>query len=258
LHAVSFLLVYDNSEKYDENLERNLVELSNKIQYTYFGENAGIAVRLNQAIQKAKSMDESFLLTMDQDSSFQLGDIEKYLTLISDNKIKGVAQFGINCQPEFTPQLSVPEKAVSLITSGSILQLQYMDAIGGFDEKLFIDFVDTAFSYSVTNKGFVNLLCSNIVLNHQIGTTIEGRSLLTLKKSPRIIHSPIRVYYIIRNGLYLLYRHKGLSAIQRKDIRRSMKIVKNDFIYHPQLFTVYKFALVAIKDAIFNIMGKRY
>jgi rhamnosyltransferase len=126
-----------------------------------------------------------------------------------------------------------------------------------FDENLFIDFVDTEFSHRVTNKGYVNLQFTNIVLNHSIGTRVEGRSLVTFKKSLRIIHSPIRVYYIIRNGLYLLFRNKELTNIQKKDIKRTMMVVKNDFIYNPQLFKVYKYALLGIWHFLTKRMGKR-
>ncbi len=251
------LLVYDNSEQFDLQLETAICSISDKIVFKHFGKNEGIAKRLNQAIELTLQSASEYLLMMDQDSSFKDGDFEKYLDLINNNKEEKVGQFGVNCQPEFTPIHSIPEHAVSLITSGSVLQLKFIKEIGMFDENLFIDFVDTEFSYRVTNNGYHNLLCSSIVLNHSIGTRVEGRSLVTFKKSMRIIHSPIRVYYILRNAFYLLHKYKGLSAIQRKDINRSVKIVKNDFIYNPQIASVYLNAIVAIKDFLFNKMGKK-
>lgn len=251
------LLVYDNAEQHDPSLENAIASLGDKIAYTYFGKNEGISKRLNQAIAFAKQNQAEWLLMMDQDSSFKPGDFKKYVQRIHDNSIENVGQFGINCQPEFTPQNPIPEKVVSLITSGSVLHLKHIGVIGGFDENLFIDFVDTEFSFRVTNSGFSNLQFTDIVLNHSIGTRVEGRSLATFKKSMRIIHSPIRVYYIIRNGLYLLFKRKGLSSIQKKDIIRSIRIVKNDFIYNPQLAAVYWNAIIAIKDLLLNKMGKR-
>lgn len=257
INPLDTLLVYDNSEILSKDLEMAVCAISSKIIFTHFGQNEGIAKRLNQAIDYTVEKGEKHLLMMDQDSSFKDGDIEKYIQYISKNSIPNVAQFGINCQPEFTAISNTPEKVISLITSGSALNLNAIKEIGKFDENLFIDFVDTEFSHRVINKGFCNLQFTDIVLNHSIGTRVEGRSLVTFKKSLRIIHSPIRVYYIIRNGLYLLYCIKCATNIQKKDIKRTMMVVKNDFIYNPQLFKVYKYALFGIWDFLTNKMGKR-
>jgi rhamnosyltransferase len=257
INPLDTLLVYDNSEILSKNLEIAVCAISSKVIFTHFGQNEGIAKRLNQAIEYAVQKGEKHLLMMDQDSSFQEGDIEKYAEYISNNSFPNVAQFGVNCQPDFTPTSTIPEKVISLITSGSVLAIDCIQQIGIFDENLFIDFVDTEFSYRVTNKGYVNLQFTNIVLNHSIGTRVEARSLVTFKKSLRIIHSPIRVYYILRNGLHLLYKKEGLSNIQKKDIKRTMMVVKNDFIYNPQLFKVYKYALLGVWDFLTKRMGKR-
>ena len=150
---------------------------------------------------------------MDQDSSFKPGDFEKYKSLIQSSNNSNVAQYGVNHQPDFTPAKDLPEEALALITSGSILNLSLTDKVGVFNEYFFIDFVDTEFSYRVIQNGYINLMFSNIVLNHSLGTLIEGRSLVSLKKSKRIIHSPIRVFYVIRNGLYLDINVCGISFI---------------------------------------------
>lgn len=255
IHNITTLLVFDNSEIYNKELEIALNNISDKIKFTHFGENQGIAKRLNQAIEYATKSNASYLLMIDQDSSFRLGDFDTYYAAIKSNLIENVAQFGINCQPDFTPISDLPQSVVSLITSGSVLNLKYIQQVGMFNENLFIDFVDTSYSHNIINKGFINLQFTNIILNHSIGNRVEVRSLLTFKKSLRIIHSPIRTYYIIRNGLYLLFKSQS-NSIQKKDIRRTMMVVKNDFIYHPQRFKVYKFALIGVWDFLINRMGK--
>jgi rhamnosyltransferase len=257
INPLDTLLVYDNSETLSRELEIAVCTISSKVIFKHFGQNEGIAKRLNQAIEYAVQKGEKHLLMMDQDSSFQEGDFYKYAEYISNNSLPNVAQFGVNCQPDFTPISTNPEKVISLITSGSVLAIDCLQQIGMFDENLFIDFVDTEFSHRVTNKGYVNLQFTNIVLNHSIGIRVEGRSLVTFKKSLRIIHSPIRVYYIIRNGLYLLFRNNELTNIQKKDIKRTMMVVKNDFIYNPQLFKVYKYALLGVWQFLTKKMGKR-
>ena len=251
------LYVYDNSDTKTLGIEEALLKLNPSIEYKYFNANEGIAKRLNQAIEQASLNRYDFLLTMDQDSSFKAGDFEKYKSLIQSTAYNHAAQFGVNCQPDYTQSKEQPEEALTLITSGSILNLSITKNIGSFKEDFFIDFVDAEFSYRVIQNGYINLMFSNIVLNHALGTLVEGRGLGNFKKSMRIIHAPIRVYYIIRNGLYLYFKVKGLTSPMKKDVIRCIKIIKNDLIYNPQLFSVYKNVFAGIYAFMANRMGKK-
>jgi len=252
------LLIYDNSDFLNLRLKKVIEEQNDsKIEYVFFGENGGISKRLNAAANYAITNGYDYLLTMDQDSSFELGDFQKYLNKIQQNTISNVAQFGVNCQKEFTKPSLVPELVLSLITSGSILNLSYFIEIGFFDERLFIDFVDLEFSYRVNYVGYKNLQFTDIMLVHSIGYLKMGRSLKNVRLTPRILHSPIRVYYILRNGLFLLFKVKYLNKYAKKDIRRSMMVIKNDFIYHDNLLAVYKNAFFGIIDFFRNKMDKQ-
>jgi rhamnosyltransferase len=257
LNGLKQLYVYDNSESKTPGLEEALLKLDPSIQYHYFNANEGIAKRLNQAIAQATSNQYDYLLTMDQDSSFNDLDFDKYELSIQSSGDSNVAQFGVNCQPDFTLPKDEPEEALTLITSGSVLNLSLTKHIGPFNEDLFIDFVDAEFSYRVIQKGYTNLMFSNILLNHALGTLVEGRGLGNFKKSMRIIHAPTRVFYIVRNGLYLLFKAQGLTSSMKKDVIRCIKIIKNDLIYNPQLFSVYKNVFAGIYAFMTNRMGKK-
>ncbi len=257
LNGLKQLYVYDNSESKTPGLEEALLKLHPSIQYHYFNANEGIAKRLNQAIAQATLNQYDFLLTMDQDSSFKDGDFDKYKLSIQSSGDSNVAQFGVNCQPDFTQPKEQPEEALTLITSGSILNVSLAKHVGSFNEDLFIDFVDAEFSYRVIQNGYTNLMFSNIVLNHALGTLVEGRGLGNFKKTLRITHAPIRVYYIIRNGLYLLFKAKGLTGTMKNDVIRCIKIIKNDLIYNPELLAVYKNLFLGISAFLMNRMGKK-
>jgi rhamnosyltransferase len=257
LNGLKQLYVYDNSESKTPGLEEALLKLHPSIQYHYFNANEGIAKRLNQAIAQATLNQYDFLLTMDQDSSFKDGDFDKYKLSIQSSGDSNVAQFGVNCQPDFTLPKDEPEEALTLITSGSILNVSLAKHVGPFNEDLFIDFVDAEFSYRVIQNGYINLMFSNIVLNHALGTLVEGRGLGNFKKTLRITHAPIRVYYIIRNGLYLLFKAKGLTGTMKNDVIRCIKIIKNDLIYNPELLAVYKNLFSGISAFLMNRMGKK-
>lgn len=251
------LFIYDNTEIQTPGIEAALLGLNPNIKYQYFNSNEGIAKRLNQAVAFATQNQFDYLLTMDQDSSFKPGDFENYKSLIQKGGFTNVAQFGINCQPNITIPIEAPQEVLTLITSGSILNLSLVKKVGDFNEDLFIDFVDAEFSYRVIQNGRSNLMFSNILLNHAIGDLVAGRSLVTFKKSSRIIHSPIRAFYITRNGLTLLFKHKELSPVMKKDVIRCMKILKNDLIYHPQLAKVYVNMIKGFLAFCFNKMGKK-
>jgi len=251
------LYVYDNSETKLPGIEEALRKLHPSIQYHYFNANEGIAKRLNRAVEEATRNSYDYLLTMDQDSSFKEGDFEKYKMQIQASAYSNVAQFGVNCQPNFTIAKDQPEEALTLITSGSIVNLSLSNKVGTFNEDLFIDFVDAEFSYRVIQSGYINLMFSNIILNHALGKLVEGRSLATFKKTLRITHSPVRVYYIIRNGLYLLLKTKGLTTAMKEDVLRCIKILKNDLIYNPQLGSVYLNLFSGIFDFLRGKMGKK-
>lgn len=258
VNGLKQLYVYDNSETKTPGIEEALFILNPSIQYHYFNANEGIAKRLNQAVEQAMLNNYDYLLTMDQDSSFKDGDFENYQLQIQSSSYTNVAQFGVNCQPQFTKFKDQPEEALTLITSGSILNLSLTQRIGLFNEDLFIDFVDADFSYRVINNGYINLMFSNIVLKHALGKLVEGRSYVNFKKSLRITHAPVRVYYIIRNGLYLLFKANGLSVNMKKDVLRCIQILKNDLIYNPELFAVYKNLFLGIYCFAINKMGKKY
>ncbi len=252
------LYVYDNSEHAHPGIETLLEQLGGSVTYHFFGCNEGISKRLNEAAHAAISEGYDYLLTMDQDSSFTEGAFDKYLKLVEENNLEHVAQFGVNSDPKHLKISDTPVVMDSLITSGTILDLSVFINIGGFDENLFIDFVDVEYSLRCVHKGYVNLTFLNVVMNHALGFRKMGRSFKNFKKTPRILHSPIRVYYIVRNGLYLLFRVNYVNKQSRKAILFDhMKMLKNDFLYNDNLYQVYKNAFVGIFDFLRNKMGKK-
>ena len=122
--GVKKLYVYDNSEIAHPDLATLLAQLGDTVSYYFFGSNEGISKRLNDAANAAISDGYDYLLTMDQDSSFTEGAFEQYLKLVEANTVTHVAQFGVNFQKDFTAVNTLPVKVLSLITSGSIINLK--------------------------------------------------------------------------------------------------------------------------------------
>ena len=257
-NQVNQLYVFDNSEPSSLEMAKALSQLTVPYEYISTGTNEGISKRLNEAAHKAIKEGYDYLLTMDQDSSFEHGAFEQYLRLVDAYDKEKVAQFGVNCDPKHIPVSAIPFHADSLITSGTILQLAVFKEVGNFDEKLFIDFVDVDYSLRASYMGYHNIIFTNIIMKHTIGYLKLGRSFKNFKKTLRILHAPIRVYYIVRNGLYLLYQVQHVDKKAREAILfNHMKMLKNDFLYNDRLGEVYLNALQGVYDFLMDKMGKK-
>lgn len=250
--------VYDNSENPVESIVVAIKQLQN-IFYFSDCENRGIAYRLNQAADNAISEGYEWLLTMDQDSMFQVPNLSHYLQLVNQYKEKElVAMFGVEFEKA---KLTIAqENALSkeyVITSGSFLNLNLFPFIGPFDEALFIDEVDLEYCYRAINKGFKIIQFADVFLNHHLGTVAMFRSFKNGQLTPRTLHSPLRVYYMIRNFLYVddLYKNQFSvsTAIRKKTLFNRFK---NNFLYGNNKWNLVKMVYRAIVDYKKGKMGK--
>lgn len=88
-----------------------------------------------------------------------------------------------------------------LISSGSLVPLDAYDAIGAFEERLFIDYVDIEWCMRARCAGYDVLGVSGARMLHDLGGDP------VIGKRGRIVfasHAPLRRYYQYRNGTWLL------------------------------------------------------
>ena len=258
LSKVSELYVYDNTEtKSNENLFKDYP----KVHYYWDGENKGLSIRLNQACERALKSKFDYLLTMDQDSSFLEENIDQYFRdILSFPTKEKVAVYGLeyilNDINDSTPNYSEVDH---LITSGSVLNLKLFSEIGGFDENLFIDGVDIDYCYSALTKGFLNIKFGKLFFEHSLGEPVRRGSIFTLFliKKNKLIHSPIRVYYMYRNMLYLEKKHKiQLPELTKKFTKNFKHQINKNTKYSYSWIKVLKYKILAKKDFQNNKMGK--
>jgi rhamnosyltransferase len=254
---VDRLFIYDNSEN-NENVKPLIQPLlsDNKVKYFHDGDNKGISIRLNQAIDMALNNGDNWLLTMDQDSYFDNG-LDSYARCIENcpNK-ENTAMFGVSLT-EHTTTPCLPTKVPHLITSGSILNLSLISAIGKFDEALFIDKVDHEYCWRSRQKGFQIIRFENIFMHHSLGTVSYHRSFKNLEQTPRVLHSPIRMYYIIRNYFYLRKHYRKHFATDFKELDSELiNRIKNNFLYGKQKLKLVKYLFRGYYDYMNNKMGK--
>ena len=248
------VVIVDNSETSNEEILNDLKKMSNT-HLIENHENKGIATALNQGIEKAILLGGEWILTMDQDSYFEADMLKNYFKLYNEinDKVK-IAALGPNHEKEISQeQIS---KVENLITSGTLLNAEVFKKIKGYDEKLFIDEVDNDYCYRAQLEGYNLYQCNNIFMNHELGNKKEITSIFGSKKT-RIFHSPIRLYYIVRNSLYMTEKYKTVFPNAIKKTNRDVIVrIKNNLLYGSEKWSTIKFLVFGILDFKRSRFGK--
>ena len=255
---VDVVYAIDNSEAPDQRIVVLLKKIENCVYFSDH-ENKGIGARINQAAGMAFQENCTWLLTMDQDSSFDNTVFENYLTCcLGYRDVNKVALFGAQHENEReNPGVCHPVGVNQLITSGSLVNLNIFQQTGGYNESLFIDQVDFEYCYRSIKKGFLVVQFDNIYLKHQLGKPALHRSLKTLAVTTRSLHSPVRIYYMLRNFLYIrsIYKRefKHEIDVSKKDI---LNRLKNNLLYNRKRLAVLWYSILAITHYMVKRTGK--
>ena len=219
---VGYILLVDNTE----GLPVGRKVLSERVDYSAFGENRGIAFALNYGMEECIRRGFRWVLTMDQDSAFpveRMGEIERWLS-IPDIDDYGI--IALNYEQSGGAGLVV---VPTWITSGNFVNVRNYRLIAGFREELFIDSVDHELCHQFYCIGKKVAYIADIPMQHALGNmsyvSLFGRKLSLTN------HSPLRYYYRFRNN-YVLYRedkafYRGLYRADRHQLIKIMLFEKN-------------------------------
>lgn len=188
--------------------------------------NLGIAAALNQGVSALRRRGATWALLLDQDSEPASDMVAKLLTTATQPRSHPIAQVAPNVRDRGLPEgtrrwLSLTPRHlfgftrircnndvienVIAVTSGSMINLAILDDIGGFDERLFIDFVDTDYCLRAAAGGYATIVNCRALLLHSVGAK-QARRLFGLKFIPTF-HSPLRRYYLFRNRVHMIRQH---------------------------------------------------
>jgi rhamnosyltransferase len=257
---VDKIFVFDNTET-ESGIKEKLSKFS-KINFYHDYHNEGIAKRLNTASNIAMHEQFDWLLTMDQDSSFTKDDISNYLDCFYKYETKEkVAIFGTKYSERTNLSSNRCESngVKELITAGMLINLSLFKKIGGFDEALFIDSVDFDYCIRARLAGYFIIEFGNIYIIHTIGKLVYKSSFksLFLIRKKKIIHSPLRCYYIYRNMLYLEIKYKNSDKSSAKNIRKIVTThLKECLLYGRNTWKLIKYLMAARKDFKNMKMGR--
>jgi rhamnosyltransferase len=139
-----------------------------------------------------------------------------------------------------------------LISSGTLLPLASFDAIGAFEEDLFIDSVDREWCFRARARGFTLKGVCAAQLDHRLGDhrrSVAGGIEL-------IVHSPERLYYMTRNRMLLYQRAYVPLKWKLKDFLRVLAKFAATLVLVAPRAEYARMTWWAIRDALTRSGGK--
>lgn len=179
-------------------------------------DNRGIAAALNTGIARARDLVPGlvWVLTLDQDSLLPSGYVATLIAAASRAQSQGipVGMVGPGAASSVGGKVVnrwVADGSVALgnepIQSGLLIPVSTLDAVGDFDEDLFIDGVDSDFYLRATRAGLQCVVATEVSLDHRLGRAHPVR--LGSRTIELVVASDFRYYYQARNTAELVRRH---------------------------------------------------
>jgi rhamnosyltransferase len=223
LNKETDFVVIDNGSEEIERLEESITVYQRCRELIRLDNNQGLARALNIGIQWAQDQGFEYLFLFDQDSSLCDLFVSRMIRAGRDAEQysrRGIAAVGpriINPQTLRQTPFKLFNRlwlrsdrhfagsdshylADFLITSGTLLMLKHIQAIGPMKESYFIDNVDLEWCFRAKSLGYDLIGTDDAVLYHAIGE----RSLNPLVRAGIMAqHNPSRTYYSSRNRIHL-------------------------------------------------------
>ena len=220
-----------------------VVNAASKVESTTIhlcDDNYGLGRAHNIGIQACRDAGHDAVLILDQDTiphEHMVSTLVKSLDHLSQTSPRtsavGSRYIGASGQSSFFVQFSgfrfqkhycakskfndvIP--ADMLISSGSLIPMNAIDAIGNMDEALFIDHIDTEWFLRAKSAGWQAFGVCDAVMEHHLGESTLHVWWGRWRSLP--IHSAFRYYYIYRNSILLYQRRYVNHAWRRADIIR--------------------------------------
>lgn len=253
---LSTLYIIDNSDEPHE-ISKTFSD-EPKIVYITNKSNLGIANALNQGAYLAMESGHNWLLTMDQDSKALPSMLVKMLQCYqkySSEKIGILSPYHANHFFPISKNPNLCNEVLVTMTSGNLLNLNAFMSVGPFLECLFIDHVDTEYCLRLWDRGYKILQVNHAILDHKVGEL----KLHTLGKKTFFStnHSPVRKYYVYRNGSLVLDLYQAKFPEYCKKLRSRYWI--DAFIvlfYEKEKWTKFKMMLWGYLDYKRGNFGK--
>lgn len=232
-------------------------------------QNLGIAAALSQAACLAQDRGFEWLAMFDQDSLIAPGSIRDLLRLYAEHPDRArIAIMGLSHRDRSTGRDyqggadTLEDHAIwrsvrQTITSGSVVRCEVFPVVGPFDDKLFIDAVDTEFCFRCRQKGYLIIEGKQQTMDHSVGSATRYISLGKLQIWT-YNHPPQRRYYITRNNLEIIVRYLGSDT--KWSLYMLVYIIGSSafvVLFEKQRLEKFQAILGGIRDFILRRFGPR-
>ena len=189
------------------------------------GENVGVAAAQNKGLELAREQGAEYAILFDQDSLPAPDMVERLVEAVRVRQADGVLVAAVGpryCDPRrqaLRPfvrtrglvigrcDCRAPDDVLEvdhLISSGSLIPMSSLLAVGPMSEALFIDYVDTEWILRAKHYGFRAYGVCAASMTHSLGDApmrVWGREV--------VVRSPLRHYYMFRNAIWM-YRQSWI------------------------------------------------
>lgn len=247
-------VLFDNTEYEDE--KNNVINKLDDKDIIYISENKnlGMSIALNRIMGIAKKNSYKWCITFDQDTEIPENIIKEYSKYLDDENIAILTPQLMDKRRKYMKLYEGDDEYTLInqaITSASCTRVDVWEEVGKYDEKLFIDLVDTDFSKRCIAKKYDIYRINSVILNQQFGDiqykdNAIGRFWLKMAKvfkddrigklSYKKKVNPLRIYYTNRNIVYLNERLKKIGGIGYENYK-----CKNYFSF----FVLFNFLSIA-------------
>ncbi len=224
-----FTVVVDNGSSHAWSPDPAHLPASESLHQLHNAGNLGIATALNQGIRYAARRGARSVFLLDHDSTPLpgcVGRLQRTLRQHDDMPVAAAVpriRYGhpdIRCRWPATSgsghsvrfrfvygaRVTQPVPVDLAISSGMLLDVEHWQRLGGFDENLFIDLVDTDYCLRARRQGLRILAEPRAIVQHSLGD-VEKRTLFGRMVAYPTHHNALRHYYISRNRIALIRRH---------------------------------------------------
>lgn len=219
--------------------------------------NLGIAKALNQMLVYAKDNKYEWVLSLDQDSIILPGLLDRYEDIVNISERENREWFSGTLSmlttvykdrnSKLMPKTNGEFEEISeCITSASYSNVETLLSVGGYDEKMFIDYVDYDICATLKEHGYSIVRLNYIGFIHEVGRaqTVNFWGVQTNVHN----ESAFRKYFQTRNHLYFIRKHRG-SVNKWVEYRRVIKLFLLTVIYETGRKEKLKAMLKGIRDS---------
>ncbi len=209
--------------------------------------NLGVAKALNQIMSESASKGKAdWVLTLDDDTVVYdniIAMYEPYLELSLNKSIhpasltclrrdRNYAEKNNNGSKTDMGNGKMPEYEFvhTCITSGNLLSVSAWKAVGGFDERLFIDMVDDEFCLRLEENDYDIIRVNSYGYLHEMGNNLIKVSFLGKSKTI-FAYSEMRKYYTARNITYINRRYRAILRGNKSYTRYLWKRIIGTILY---------------------------